>query len=180
MVTGYARMKLYSIIDQIESSKQGRTLYFDTDSVIYIDDPSKGWENPPIGDFLGDMTDEIEKDYGPNAYIDEFASGGPKNYGYNVINPPNPPKTCTKIKGLNITEGLKHKLNFETVKKYAKKYRLNDKREKVVPQLQFRSERDHTVYTKVFDKKYRVVSEKRIVVPEGEYQTLPYGYIEEE
>ena len=76
MVTGYARIKLYSIIDDIEQSSRGSVLYFDTDSVIFKDGPDV--RVPAIGDFLGDMTDEVAKDYGPNAFIDRFASGGPK------------------------------------------------------------------------------------------------------
>ena len=45
-------MKLYSIIDEIESSSKGRVLYFDTDSVIFVDRPGSGWVVPQIGDFL--------------------------------------------------------------------------------------------------------------------------------
>jgi len=35
---------------------------------------------PPTGDFLGELTDELSG-YGPGSYIDEFVSGGPKQYG---------------------------------------------------------------------------------------------------
>ena len=42
---------------------------------------------PEIGEFLGDMSDQIAKDYGPEAFINKFTSGDPKNYAYNVVNP---------------------------------------------------------------------------------------------
>ena len=177
MVTAYARIKLYSIIDEIESSAPNRVLYFDTDSVIFRDRPECGWKVPEIGDFLGDMTDEVAKDYGPAAYIDKFTSGGPKNYAYTAVTP-NGQKIVTKVKGLNITSGIIEDLNFECVKEYAEKYRAGDKDAyKLFDQLQFRSTKLHDVYTSIFKKKYRAVSDKRVVLKEGERQTLPFGFI---
>ena len=176
MVTSYARMKLHSIIDGIESSCLGRVLYFDTDSVIFIDKPNSGWYVPEIGDFLGDMTDEIEKDYGPESYIDRFASGGPKNYAYTVVTP-NGIEIKTKIKGLNITSGIKSQLDFECVNEFAKEYRKGNNLVKEVDQLQFRADPKHDVYTKIFLKKYRSVSEKRMVIENGPIHTLPYGFV---
>jgi hypothetical protein len=175
MVTAYARIKLYDIIDGIESGYRGRVLYFDTDSVIFKDTPSENQPIPQIGDFLGDMTDEIAKDYGPNAFIDKFASGGPKNYAY-TVNTGTGIKFVTKIKGINITSGIKEELSFDCVQEMAKKYREGDRQEKFVPQLQFRATNLHKVYTSLFNKKYRAVSEKRIVIKEGPIQTLPFGY----
>jgi hypothetical protein len=66
-----ARIHLYRYLDLL----QERALYCDTDSVFYIQDESK----PSLiacGDKLGDMIDELK----PGEYIDEFVSGGPKNY----------------------------------------------------------------------------------------------------
>lgn len=39
---------------------------------------------PEIGLYLGDMTDELAKDYSEGLYIEEFVSGGPKNYTFKV------------------------------------------------------------------------------------------------
>jgi len=52
-----------------------------TDSVIYT---QKCWQPPAVtcGDNLGDMTKEL----GPDEYIKEFVSGGPKNYSYRTVN----------------------------------------------------------------------------------------------
>ena len=69
--TAYARLKLYDLLDLL----QERVLYYDTDSVIYVHEPGK--PDPPLGDYLGDLTDELDGDY-----ITTFISGGPKNYAY--------------------------------------------------------------------------------------------------
>ena len=69
--TCHARLKLYSYLDQLKH----QVLYYDTDSVIYQWAP--GLPKITTGDFLGEMTDELEGDV-----IDEFVSGGAKNYGY--------------------------------------------------------------------------------------------------
>ena len=52
--TAYARLKLYDLLDLL----QERVLYYDTDSVIYVHEPSK--PDPPLGDYLGDLTDELD------------------------------------------------------------------------------------------------------------------------
>ncbi|CAH3157613.1 unnamed protein product, partial [Porites evermanni] len=54
---------------------QQQVLYYDTDSVVYKWRP--GQPSIAIGDFLGDMTDELDGDV-----ITEFVSGGAENYGY--------------------------------------------------------------------------------------------------
>lgn len=60
--TAQARLKLYSYLEQLE----GRVIYCDTDSIIYIQRP---WElEIQTGTNLGDMTDELEK-YGPGSYV---------------------------------------------------------------------------------------------------------------
>jgi len=49
--TAQARLKLYSYIEQL----QERCLYFDTDSLIYVDRPGDVY-HPAIGNFLGVYT----------------------------------------------------------------------------------------------------------------------------
>lgn len=90
-------MKLYSYLEKLGD----RVLYFDTvkidneviktmviiwvqDSVIFTTDPEDDSQwSPEIGEFLGQMTDEIESGYEEGAYIDEFVSTGTKSYGFN-------------------------------------------------------------------------------------------------
>ena len=70
--TCWARLKLYDALDIL----QERVLYRDTDSVVFLS--AQGMPKPPLGDYLGDLKDEFL----PDDDIVEFASGGPKNYGY--------------------------------------------------------------------------------------------------
>ena len=70
--TCLARLKLYESLETLGE----QVLYYDMDSVIYRCKP--GEPTIPIGNYLGDMTDELEG----KGYITEFVSGGPKNYGY--------------------------------------------------------------------------------------------------
>ena len=70
--TCQARLKLYESLEVLGD----RVLYYDTDSVIYTWKP--GQTEIPLGDYLGDMTNELDE----WDYIVEFVSGGAKNYGY--------------------------------------------------------------------------------------------------
>ena len=75
-VSGGARLNLYKYLERL----QERSIYCDTDSVIFVQ-PSG--ESPLVetGDKLGDMTSELK----PSEFIEEFVSGGPKNYAYKVV-----------------------------------------------------------------------------------------------
>ena len=176
MVTAYARLRLLDELHKIEASSPGRVLYFDTDSVIFMDNPSNLWYKPHVGGFLGDMTDEIEADYGGGAYIESFASGGPKNYGYSVRLPDGGRKEKVKVKGISITDDVKDHLTYATVSEFSIDFYLGNKQEKYVEQLQFRAIKTHQMFTSEIEKKYRVVSEKRRLVDHPTYQTLPFGY----
>ena len=68
--TCHARLKLYESLDTL----QEQVLYYDTDSVVYKWRP----DQPSIttGDFLEDMTDELDGDV-----ITEFVSGAPSTMG---------------------------------------------------------------------------------------------------
>ncbi|XP_054158248.1 uncharacterized protein LOC128956547 [Oppia nitens] len=177
MVTAYARLHLYSILHSIESEADGRVLYFDTDSVIFKHNASQNWSVPTVGNFLGQLTDEIEKDFGSEAYIKEFVSCGPKNYGYKVVLPNGNEINKLKVKGLAITEKAKHIVNYYTVVDIADKYSRGIYDSRQVPQQQFRCDKFHNINTAVFNKKYQAVSDKRIIVQSHDvYQTIPYGY----
>ena len=80
--TAYATLKLYDVLDLL----QERVLYYDTDSVIFLSKP--GESEPPTGNYLGDLTNEL--DHGD--YITTFISGGPKNYCYKTANNKNEAK----------------------------------------------------------------------------------------
>ena len=100
-VACHARLKLYESLNTL----QEQVLYYDTDSVIYRWRP----DQPSIttGDFLGDMTDELDGDV-----ITEFVSGGAKNYGYMARQG----KVVCKVRGFTLNVRGSAILNFHTMK----------------------------------------------------------------
>ena len=99
--TCHARLKLYESLDTL----QQQVLYCDTDSVVYKWRP--GQPSIAIGDFLGDMTDELDGDV-----ITEFVSGGAKNYGYQTRGG----KVVCKERGFTLNVRGSAILNFNTMK----------------------------------------------------------------
>jgi hypothetical protein len=77
-VTAGARIHLYSYLARLKHV----ALYCDTDSVIYIQ-PDDQPALIETGDCLGAKKSELKQGF----HIDEFVSGGPKNYAYRTINP---------------------------------------------------------------------------------------------
>ena len=160
--TAYARLKLYDLLDLL----QERVLYYDTDSVIYVHKP--GEPDPPLGNYLGDLTDELNGDY-----ITSFVSGGPKNYAYRTKNG----KTDTKIRGITLDYATTGKLNHDVVRALVHLH-VNCKTEgKVTVDIPFKITRDKkekNIVTKKMKKDYRLVYDKRVITEN--YETLPYGF----
>ena len=125
--TAYARLKLYDLLDLL----QERVLYYDTDSVIYLHKPDK--PNPPLGNYLGDLTDELNGDY-----ITSFVSGGPKNYAYRTKKG----KTETKIRGITLDYAATGKLNHDVVRALVHLYTNCDTDAKVTVDMPFKITRD--------------------------------------
>ncbi|XP_074604152.1 uncharacterized protein LOC141857561 [Brevipalpus obovatus] len=170
-VTAYARVELYKLINRIESVREGRVLYFDTDSVIFVErdtDP-----RIPTGDFLGELTDELSK-YGAGAKCTKFTSLGPKNYGYEVQLPDGSTKVEIKAKGIRLSAQALDIINFEKMMDMANKFSKGDNYSLSIPQFRIRSTAaSHIVYSEIIEKIYRVVSDKRRL--DG-LSTLPYGF----
>lgn len=166
-VTATARLKLYSYLEDLGE----RALYFDTDSVIFTHRP--GQYSPPVGDFLGDLTDELQ-DYGPGSYIDTFVSGGPKNYAYRVrVGGGDVFKTVCKVKGVNLNYSNIAKVNFDTLQQMVTTglpaiVHLQGTTIARTRTLQVVTRPDKKTYQPVYKKRRRV----------GPYGTLPYGYKE--
>ena len=174
--TCYARLKLYEALEMLGE----RVLYYDTDSVIYVqnlDDPTE--QQPVLGDYLGDFTNELKGD----DFIVEFASAGPKNYGYLTAEG----KTECKVKGFSLnTEGSKY-INYELLRDNVKKEIQNPlyhprKNEMLTRQYpvkrSYRIVRNPNTYeleTKEEIKNYQLVYDKRVVDPDT-FKTYPYGY----
>ena len=160
--TAYARLKLYDLLDLL----QERVLYYDTDSVIYVHKPGK--PDPPLGNYLGDLTDELNGDY-----ITSFVSGGPKNYAYRTKKG----KTDTKIRGITLDYAATGKLNHDVVRALVHLHTNCDTEAKVTVDMPFKIARDKkekNIVTKKMKKDYRIVYNKRVITEN--YGTLPYGY----
>ena len=160
--TAYARLKLYDLLDLL----QERVLYYDTDSVVYIHQPGK--PDPPLGDYLGDLTDELNGDY-----ITTFLLGGPKNYGYIT----NTGEAILKIRGISLTYDATLTLNIATMRELVEYYVDYDEQKKVtitIPYKITRDKKEKNIVTKRTKKDYRVVYNKRVV--NENYETVPYGY----
>jgi len=176
-VTSYARIKLYNLLDEIEQVP-GRILYMDTDSVIFSHED--GEPKPSTGDYLGDLTDEIAKDYGPGARCTKFCSLGPKVYALEIWpEGADQPVVPIKIKGITLTDTVLDIVNFEKMLDLAIEYvdkegRSNECSNVSVPQMQIRATKLQTIETSIFNKTLRAVSEKRRVCRDN--NTLPFGY----
>ena len=161
--TAYARLKLYDLLDLL----QERVLYYDTDSVIYVHEPGK--PDPPLGDYLGDLTDELDV----GDYITTFISGGPKNYAYLTNNG----KSETKIRGITLNYDATKKINMD-VMRHLVDSRVNGYNEEKVtvvnPYKITRDKKEKNIVTKKMKKDYRIVYNKRVITEN--YGTLPYGY----
>ena len=143
----------------------------DTDSIIFTEKEDDVYK-PETGVYLGDMTDELEH-YGYGTYIDEFVSGGPKNYAYSTVTPNSEEKHVTiKVKGMSINSSNKELISFQKLKGM-----VVDGAAPVVVHYPHKIHRTkvHEVYSKEMKKTYKIVYDKRQLVP-GTFDTLPYGY----
>ena len=177
--TAWARLELYKLLDLMGEN----VLYVDTDSCVYVSKP--GGPKPAIGDFLGDLTNEITPKHGPESYITQFVCGGPKNYAYKVSDG----KTHCKIRGFTLNYKNSLVLNFDTLKemicKYERKPVGNDKKSKkhrnvnnlkIVNECKITREKwSRRIVNKREEKEYQVVFDKRIVLDKGQ-DSVPYGY----
>ena len=107
-VTAGARIHLYGYLDRL----QMRMLYCDTDSVIYIQ-PIAEIPLVKTGDCPGAITSELK----PGFHIEEFVSGGPKNYAYRIVNPVTGTreKVC-KVRGITLNYKSSQTVNFDVIK----------------------------------------------------------------
>ena len=163
--TAWARLRLYEALDVL----QQQVLYYDTDSVIYKWRP--GQPSIETGDFLGDMTDELNGDV-----IEEFVSGGAKNYAYTTRGG----KTECKVRGFSLNVRGKQELNFNTMKAniLAEIDQPQEERRVIEVYNPNHFKRD-TTYKKIKlveqVKNYKVVFDKRVLDPDTKI-SYPFGY----
>lgn len=170
--TAHARLHLYNYLDKLGE----RVLYYDTDSVFFTQKP--GEETLPLGDYLGDLTNEIA-DYGDNSFIEEAVFTSEKSYAFCVNNDQNDKAYVCKVKGVTMNYETSQKVNFDVMKSMVlalqnqNKYviKLNNKVILRAP--------DSTVYTTEKEYSFKVNATKRRKVGEYKIMTLPYGYIDD-
>ncbi|XP_031330124.1 uncharacterized protein LOC116182909 [Photinus pyralis] len=166
--TAHARLELYSYLEKLGR----RVLYYDTDSIIFVAKPGD-W-NPPCGDFLGEMTDELEA-YGEGSYITEFVSAGPKNYSYNVFSTSDQTiKSVCKVKGITLNHKNSRIINFESMKDMV----LSNSKDSIYVYNDRKIVRDkcYNVISRPESKQYRISYSKRRRIEN--FDTLPFGYKE--
>ena len=164
--TSQARDRLYEALQLLGE----RVLYFDTDSVIYLEEP--GQPKPLLGDYLGEFTSELET----GDYIEEFVSGGPKNYGYRTKNG----KAECKVRGFRLNSEGKTQLNYDVMRQNVLDEIQHPQKEprqtQVVKTHQIvRDAKTYDLYTYPDYKRYQLVYDKRVIDP-STFQTYPYGY----
>ena len=163
--TSLARLKLYDALDFLGD----RVLYYDTDSVIYK--TKRGQEKLPLGEFLGEFTDEVDGDV-----IVEFCSGGAKNYGYITKKG----KTECKVRGFSLNYQTKQVLNYQTMKENILK-ELDEPMEQprkiavTIPDYFERNQVSKKIKLTERKKQYKLVFDKRVIDPAARSST-PYGY----
>ena len=164
--TCWARLKLYSYLDLLGE----RVLYYDTDSVIFKQAPDQ--PTIPVGDFLGDMTNELPD----GDHIVEFVSGGAKNYGYKTHRG----KTCCKVRGFTLNLRGQEVLNYQSLRHHILR-ELQDPQEgphtlPVVNPHHFKRDTcsKHIGLVRQV-KHYSLVFDKR-VIDRDTFSSYPYGY----
>ena len=170
-VTAYGRHTLLNILEEIEQVRTGRVLYFDTDSVIFIE--KQGDPVIPTGNFLGDLTDEVD----PGWVCDLFACGGPKNY---LVRLRKDEQTKIKIraKGLVLTSEANQIINVDSMIDMCRRFISGEEVVHKIPQFRIHSNYKTGSVRSIYNlKKYRVSSDKRLKLP-GDNDTWPYGFID--
>ena len=165
--TCHARLKLYDALEALGE----RVLYFDTDSVIYLEETPTQFQ-PTLGSYLGDFASELADD----EYIQEFVSGGPKNYGYTT----NKGKVECKVRGFRLNSEGHTQLNYDVMRQNVQdeiKRPLSKPREIQVTKSHHivRNPKNYTLLTQPQHKWYQLVYDKRVIDPRT-FNTYPYGY----
>ena len=160
--TAHARLRLFNVLHKLDEN----VLHFDTDSVIYKS--KTGEPLVPTGDFLGDLTDELD-----GHHIVEFVSAGPKNYGYRVDNG----LYFIKVKGFTLNHTVSKEINLEKMCKEVHLWCKDGRSTNTVVSYLNRIRRNpliQTIFNRDETKRYRVVSTKRVLG--NNYDTMSYRY----
>ena len=156
--TSHARLMLYDKLYYLNE----QVLYFDTDSIIYVDD---GKKTIKTGDMLGEMTDELE-----GKSITNFVSTGPKSYSFRYGDH----SEKSAIKGFTLNHQNCTILNHDNMRKVIKK---QIRELKIVNENKI-TRKNREIVNKYCEKVFKFGYDKRVIkyVDEDHIDTLPYGY----
>ena len=159
--TAHARLQLYSYLEML----QDRVLYADTDSVVFVS--REGEPEPMLGDYLGDLTDEVS-----DGEIIQFVTGGPKNYA-NKVQKGFEVETVCKVRGITLNYKNSLQITYDTMKDMV----LGSWDDVITVTDDFKIVRDcktSSLLTTTQQNQYKIVFDKRVVMPD--LSTVPYGY----
>ena len=159
--TANARLRLYESMEFLSRSGPGRLLYTDTDSLIFV--KRLGQDNPPCGDYLGQLKDEY-----PSKKIVKYASAGPKSYFFMFEDKSH----VTKVKGFTLNFKNSKLITPALIEDMVR--RPDGRRIKVTNERKIARCRRYGVITQPQHKHFRVVYTKRVICGKG--LTVPYGY----
>ena len=173
-VTAYAHLELFEVINKLGK----RVLYYDTDSVIYID---SGENTVEMGNYLGDLTNELEKEGCSEIWIEQFCSTGPKSYSYQTNtyektdskgNKTNEQHKVVHVKGFSLRGEGKKKITFESISSC-----VQDRKKVIEINYKQSISRDtmQNVFVEDQTKKFQFTFDKRVVL--DNFFTVPYGYV---
>ena len=156
-----ARLKLYSVLEKVNE----HVLYYDTDSCIHVEKTDS--YSPPLGDYLGELTNELDND----DFIVEFISAGPKNYAYRT----NSGKETCKVRGFSLNFTNSHLINFDIIKDIVTGPKPVNQVTIMNSRKICREKRKRKLYNREERKVYKMVYTKRVIDPHT-LDTFPYGY----
>lgn len=159
LTTSYARLELYQAMEKLGD----RTMYCDTDSVIYHESP--GDEELPTGPYLGCLQDEVPQ----GKHITSYIASAPKSYCLKFSDN----TECIRSKGITLNYLNRQIFNFDSVRRVIRGEleRLLTARQDAFQRIKHRS----IVYKRPFQKTFRMTFYKRVIVP-GKGYSIPYGY----
>jgi len=169
-VTAGARVHLDSYLDRL----QEWAIYCDTDSVVYVQ-PRNGPALVETGDNLVAVTSELK----PSEFIEEFVSGGLKNYAYMTVHMvTGERKNLCKIRGITLNYSTSQLVNFEVLKdmvlERTKMRHVTLHTEKKIKRKRKAGGGIVSIITEPEDKMYRISFFKRRCLADN--SSVPFGY----
>lgn len=129
-----------------------------------------------LGDFLGEMTDEVADRYGKEARIVEYASTGAKSYGFKVKKEDGNFEYECKSKGFhNDYETGKCIYLDKMIGMVKKKCNYGESEVVTVHGTGIRRTKEHQLTTRPVTKTFQMTANKQKVIP-GTYEMRPFGY----